>query len=140
MPSTLRRRSLLRELTTNTEPPKPPPQQYFDNREYSTHGTTLIPALQKQRSYSVLAMHAPPVHHVPRPSTAMKRMDSSPNNSYELRRSAAANNVFDRLSSGHTHASQAKKRPGNYRYSSSSIDDLRTQWASELQKNHNDDI
>lgn len=145
MPSTLRRRSLLRELTnvstaSGAESPKPIPQQYFDNREYSTHGTTLIPTLQKQRSHSVLAMHAPPVHHLPRPSTAMKRVDSSPNNSYELRRSAAANNVFDRLSSGHTHASQAKKRPGTYRYSSSSIDDLRTQWANELQKNHHDDI
>lgn len=148
MPSTLRRRSLLREIVP--PPPQPvsdmgmkSPQQYFDNREYSTHGTTFIPGLQKQRSYSVLAMHAPQHNNVPRPSTAMRRVDSSPNNSYELRRSAAANNVFDRLSSGHTQASQAKKRPGNYRYSSSSIDDLRTQWANELssqKNNHHDDI
>ena len=113
-PSTLRRRSLLRELTlANDIPPPPikqaPQQQYFENRDYSNHG------LPRQRSHSVLAMHASTVTHVPRPATAMKRVESSPNSSYELRRSAAANNVFDRLSSGHTHASQAKKRPGNYR-------------------------
>ncbi|GAA5804004.1 hypothetical protein HPULCUR_009489 [Helicostylum pulchrum] len=156
-PSTLRRRSLLRELTnlppTQQEPqPKSPlQQQNFDTTvktDYSTHGTTLIPAfnnssilLQKQRSQSVLAMHVPAVN-IPRPSTAMKRMDSSPNNSFELRRSAAANNVFDRLSSGHTQASSAKsaRRRGAYRYSSSSIEDLRTQWANELQKNQNDEI
>lgn len=165
-PSTLRRRSLLRELTNLPPPPQPPSsepmmltppksplnQQYFN--DYSNQGTTLIPAfnnssilLQKQRSHSVLAMHATQsqlqLQQVPRPSTAMKRIDSSPNNSYELRRSAVTNNVFDRLSSGHTHASQAKKRPGNYRYSSSSIDDLRTQWANELQRNnsiHHDDM
>ncbi|GAA5812267.1 hypothetical protein MFLAVUS_005717 [Mucor flavus] len=157
-PSTLRRRSLLRELT-NLPPTQPEPQpksplhqQNFDTpskTDYSTHGTTLIPAfnnssilLQKQRSQSVLAMHAPAVN-IPRPSTAMKRMDSSPNNSFELRRSAAANNVFDRLSSGHTQASSAKsarRRGANYRYSSSSIEDLRTQWANELQKNQNDEI
>ncbi|KAG0747792.1 hypothetical protein G6F57_007311 [Rhizopus arrhizus] len=60
----------------------------------------------------------------------------SPTNSYEFRRSAAANNVFDRLSSGHTHASQAKKKLNatQNRYSSSSIDDLRRQWAIELEK------
>ncbi|KAG1437287.1 hypothetical protein G6F57_020313 [Rhizopus arrhizus] len=68
----------------------------------------------------------------------MMRKKSSPTNSYELRRSAAVNNVFDRLSSGHTQASQAKKKltpsPNKNRYSSSSIDDLRRQWAIELEK------
>ncbi|KAI8067246.1 hypothetical protein BDF21DRAFT_426139 [Thamnidium elegans] len=153
-PSTLRRRSLLRELTNlpptqpEQQPKSPLHQQNFDTAktDYSTHGTTLIPAfnnssilLQKQRSQSVLAMHAPAVN-IPRPSTAMKRMDS-PNNSTELRRSAAANNVFDRLSSGHTQASSARRRGANYRYSSSSIEDLRSQWANELQKNQtHDDI
>ncbi|CAO3704025.1 unnamed protein product [Rhizopus stolonifer] len=60
----------------------------------------------------------------------------SPTNSYELRKSAAANNVFDRLSGSHTHASQAKKRlhGSRFRHSSSSIDDLRRQWAVELEK------
>ncbi|KAI9282205.1 hypothetical protein BY458DRAFT_497488 [Sporodiniella umbellata] len=60
----------------------------------------------------------------------------SPNPSYELRKSAVANNVFDRLSGSHTQASQAKKRLHHvrFRHSSSSIDDLRRQWALELDK------
>ncbi|RCI02574.1 hypothetical protein CU098_001368 [Rhizopus stolonifer] len=60
----------------------------------------------------------------------------SPTNSYELRKSAA-HNVFDRLSSGHTQASHAKKRlnpPPPNRHSSSSVDELRRQWAIELEK------
>ncbi|KAI8991410.1 hypothetical protein BDF20DRAFT_950217 [Mycotypha africana] len=46
-------------------------------------------------------------------------------------------NVFDRLSNGHTHASQAKQRSTSsmnnpYRFSMSSIDDLRKQWSAEV--------
>jgi hypothetical protein len=177
--TTVRRRSLLRELTnlppdthTNDETAPQTPrsplyqqQHYYGSSadDYSTNhnATALIPAFnnhhnnssvllnqqqqQQQhnvRSQSVLAFHAISVA-APRPASKVSsypvvRKDS-PNNSNELRRSAAANNVFDRLSSGHTHASQAKKRLGNYRYSSSSIDDLRKQWANELSERYSDE-
>lgn len=128
-------------------------QQSYYNNDYSNHGTALIPTFssnnngtnynQQQnnnsnnvRPHSVLALHAAAAASTPRPTSKAtvypNARKESPNNSFELRKSAAANNVFDRLSSGHTHASHAKKRLGNYRYSSSSIDDLRTQWADEL--------
>ncbi|GAN08165.1 kinesin-like protein KIF21A-like [Mucor ambiguus] len=143
-PHPMRRRSLLRELTN-------PEIDQIANKDYSHNGTALIPTFssnsnqnqQQQhnstaRPHSVLALHAAAAASTPRPSSKASTIypnvrRESPNNSYELRKSAAANNVFDRLSSGHTHASQAKKRLGNYhRYSSSSIDDLRMQWANEL--------
>jgi hypothetical protein len=175
--TTVRRRSLLRELTnlpsdtyndetTASQTPRSPlhQQQHFynTNTDYSNNGTALIPAfnnhhnnstvlLQQQqqqqqqqniRPHSVLALHAASVG-APRPASKVSGYPivrkESPNNSNELRRSAVTNNVFDRLSSGHTHASQAKKRLGNYRYSSSSIDDLRKQWATQLSEGYNDD-
>ncbi|KAL9543052.1 hypothetical protein MBANPS3_008295 [Mucor bainieri] len=143
-PHPMRRRSLLRELTN-------PEMDQIANKDYAHHGTALIPTFSSNNSqqqqhngtvrpHSVLALHAAAAAaaSTPRPSSKASTVypnvrRESPNNSFELRKSAAANNVFDRLSSGHTHASQAKKRLGNYhRYSSSSIDDLRMQWANEL--------
>ncbi|CAO0803432.1 unnamed protein product [Mucor circinelloides] len=142
-PHPMRRRSLLRELTN-------PEIDQVSSKDYSHQGTALIPTFssnnqnqqQQQNStvrpHSVLALHAAAAASTPRPTSKASTVypnvrRESPNNSFELRKSAAANNVFDRLSSGHTHASQAKKRLGNYhRYSSSSIDDLRVQWANEL--------
>lgn len=142
-PHPMRRRSLLRELTN-------PEMDQIANKDYSHQGTALIPTFNSNnqnqqhqynnttRPHSVLALHAAAAAaaSTPRPSSKASTVyprRESPNNSFELRKSAAANNVFDRLSSGHTHASQAKKRLGNYhRYSSSSIDDLRMQWANEL--------
>lgn len=143
-PHPMRRRSLLRELTN-------PEIDQIASKDYSQQGTALIPTFssnnqsqqQQQngtvRPHSVLALHAAAAAvSTPRPSSKASTVypnvrRESPNNSFELRKSAAANNVFDRLSSGHTHASQAKKRLGSYhRYSSSSIDDLRMQWANEL--------
>ncbi|CEP13231.1 hypothetical protein [Parasitella parasitica] len=153
--STVRRRSLLRELTNN-EPDQTlvhsTNKHHFD---YSNHGTALIPTFSSHnhsaanissnaRPHSVLAFHAAAAASTPRPVSSKAAVypsarRESPNNSYELRKSAVANNVFDRLSSGHTHASQAKKRLGGYqRYSSSSIDDLRMQWANELSERNED--
>ena len=164
---TMRRRSLLRELTNNeidqvsinSNNNKQQQQQNYYNNDYSNHGTALIPTFssnnyginynQQQssnsnsnnnnnnvRPHSVLALHAAAAASTPRPTSKAtvypNARRESPNNSFELRKSAAANNVFDRLSSGHTHASHAKKRLGSYRYSSSSIDELRMQWADEL--------
>ncbi|RCH97555.1 hypothetical protein CU098_000418, partial [Rhizopus stolonifer] len=128
--TSLRRRSLLRELTNLPS-----------NTPMSNESILIIPVMG--RPHSVLALHAASVAP-PRPVSKTTLYPSarrdSPNNSYELRRSAVTNNVFDRLSAGHTQASQAKKRLGNYRYSSSSIDDLRQQWASELsERNINDE-
>ncbi|KAI8645515.1 hypothetical protein BD408DRAFT_480528 [Parasitella parasitica] len=146
-----RRRSLLRELSNNESDQVPVHnnKQHFD---YSNHGTALIPTFSSHnnlgsmysagnsgnRPHSVLAFHAAAAASTPRPVSSKAAIypsarRESPNNSFELRKSAVANNVFDRLSSGHTHASHAKKKLGGYqRYSSSSIDDLRMQWANEL--------
>lgn len=154
---------------TNDETPRSPLHQQHHHYNhpsvngYSDNDTDLIPAFnnhhnnssvllnqqhqqqhqQAVRPNSVLALHAASVA-APRPASKVSAYPvarrESPNNSNELRRSAAANNVFDRLSSGHTHASQAKKRLVNYhRYSSSSIDDLRKQWATELSERYSDD-
>ncbi|KAI8339306.1 hypothetical protein BD560DRAFT_25194 [Blakeslea trispora] len=164
-----RRRSLLRELTNlpsngsvNNDAPKSPlyQQQCMTGSptsiDYSSNGTALIPAFssqtmnsnstmmstQQSRPHSVLAMHAAsvaPPKPVSKTTIYPGARRDSPNNSFELRRSAMSNNVFDRLSVGHTQASQAKKRLNNYRYSSSSIDDLRQQWANELLERNNAD-
>jgi hypothetical protein len=149
-PTNLRRRSLLREISNGVEVPKSPLQQkYFGNdinednnisRSYS-NGTSLIPAFNNSmllssashqtRPYSVLSLHSGPK---PTKATAYPvKKEHSASNSYEMRRTPSANNVFDRLSSGHTHASQAKKRRNNYRHSSSSIDDLRKKWSDEME-------
>jgi hypothetical protein len=149
-PTNLRRRSLLREISNGIEVPKSPlQQQYFGNdinednkisRSYS-NGTSLIPAFNNSmllssashqtRPYSVLSLHSGPK---PTKATAYPiKKEHSASNSYEMRRTPSTNNVFDRLSSGHTHASQAKKRRNNYRHSSSSIDDLRKKWSGEME-------
>lgn len=158
-PTNLRRRSLLRELSNSSlnaayesmAPTSPKSYQHNFNQEYST--APLIPAFnhghhnnstvifsqhynsqQNLRPHSVLALHAASIPPPPRPASKISAYPrkESPNNSYELRKSIA-NNVFDRLSNGHTHASQAKQKSTQlHRYSSSSLDDLRKQWASEL--------
>lgn len=132
-------------------PPAPPkmvesPSQQNRRRAFSFQQPPTAPSPLMQRRRSLLREMASQqellAHRYSNPDIGqefmMMRKKSSPTNSYELRRSAAVNNVFDRLSSGHTQASQAKKKltpsPNKNRYSSSSIDDLRRQWAIELEK------
>jgi hypothetical protein len=134
-PTNMRRRSLLREMSYGYEEPKSPQKQQFQDlrdgsaaRDY-TNGTSLIPAFNNMglasRPSSVLTLPTQPKLAKALPL----RRDSSPSCSYELRRSSV-NNVFDRLSSGHTQASQAKAKSNNYRYSTSNIEDLKRQWNS----------
>ncbi|KAI8876675.1 hypothetical protein K501DRAFT_49419 [Backusella circina FSU 941] len=94
----------------------------------------LLPTgIQMNRPHSVMNL---PTQPKPTKATALPlKRDNSPNPSYELRRSSV-NNVFDRLSSGHTQASQAKAKSNNYRYSSSSIEDLKRQWNIDMENEY----
>ncbi|KAL9549291.1 hypothetical protein MBANPS3_005285, partial [Mucor bainieri] len=66
------------------------------------------------RPHSVLALHAAAadgsaLRLFSKVTTVYPNVQrDSLNNLFELRKSAAANSVFDRLSSSHTHVSQAK--------------------------------
>ncbi|KAI9254644.1 hypothetical protein BY458DRAFT_535636 [Sporodiniella umbellata] len=120
--------------------------QQSRRRAFSFQQPPTAPSPINQRRTSLLrdmaTQHNVLAHRNSSPEVSLDYLhrQSSPSNSYELRKSAAAHNVFDRLSSGHTQASHAKKKlnsPPNHRYSSSNVDDLRRQWAIELEKIRN---
>ncbi|KAI8986348.1 hypothetical protein BDB01DRAFT_785266 [Pilobolus umbonatus] len=157
IPTALRRRSLLRDYPidangaimspTGTLPKSPLNKQTFSSVEcrpvdYSRTGTALIPAFSNtifsqhksnQRPQSVLALSeiSKSGRNV---NISSIRRDSSPSSSSEIEhRASPANNVFDRLSCGHTHASKAKKRSLGNRHSSSSLDELMSrQWSAGI--------
>ncbi|KAG1449902.1 hypothetical protein G6F46_010728 [Rhizopus delemar] len=128
-------------IQSDSVPPPPTPKpmvetasQQTRRRAFSFQQPPTAPSPIGQRRHSLLREIAIQQDFQREFEQDIKRR--SPTNSNELRKSAAANNVFDRLSSGHTQASHAKKRlhAAKNRYSSSSIDDLRRQWSDELEK------